>query len=30
MCQALSTLYVVQATSEKFGLLADNMKFNAQ
>jgi hypothetical protein len=30
MRQALSTVYVVQATSEKFGLLAGNMKFNTQ
>jgi hypothetical protein len=28
--QALSTLYVAQATSEKFGLLAGNTKFNTQ
>jgi len=30
MRQALPTFYVVQTTSEKFGLLADNMKFNTQ
>jgi hypothetical protein len=30
MRQALSTLYVVEAASEKFGLLTGNMKFNTQ
>jgi len=30
MRQALSTIYVVEATSEIFGLLAGNMKFNTQ
>jgi len=30
MRQAVPTFYVVQTTSEKFGFLAGNMKFNTQ